>query len=115
MVGNGFTTAVLVAVKVQPPKVYVYVIVDEPTPATEGQNWFPLTPTPLQAPPGGVPDKVTHGAFTHKLIGTIVGTMFNTKTSKSTGGLTQPNELVAKTETALVIRPGFAVPQLTVI
>ena len=70
---------------------------------------------PLQVPPGGVPDKVTQGAFTQRLIGTIVGTMFKTKTSISTGGLTQPNELVAKTDTAFVINPGFAVPQLTVI
>jgi hypothetical protein len=81
----------------------------------DGQNWFPLTPTPLQVPPDGVPDNVTHGAFTQRLIGAIVGIIFNTKTSISTGGLTHPKELVAKTETAFVINPGVAVPQLTVI
>jgi hypothetical protein len=109
------TVAVPVAINVQPFCVYVYVIVDVPTPATLGQNWFPTTPLPLHVPPSGDPFNGTHGVLAQTAIGTTVGTMLSTNTSSNTGGLGHPSALVANTDTAFEINPGLAVPQLTVI
>ena len=95
IVGNGLTVAVPVAVKVQPFCVYVYVIVEVPTPATFGQNVFPTTPFPLHVPPSGDPFSGTQGVLSQTAIGTTVGTMLSTYTSSSTGELGQPSALVA--------------------
>ena len=53
-VGNAFTVMMNVQVFVQPPLVYVYVIVCGPTPAVAGVNMPPDTPAPLYVPPVGV-------------------------------------------------------------
>jgi hypothetical protein len=99
----------LVTLNVQPPKLYVYVTFDEPTPAVAGQNWLPVTPFPDQIPPAGEPTKVTQGALTQNGPDWNVGIIFSTNTFKRTGGPIHPNSLVGKTETAFVIRPAFAV------
>jgi hypothetical protein len=115
IVGNGLTVAVPVAVKIQPFCVYVYVIVEVPTPATFGQNVFPTTPFPLHVPPSGDPFNGTQGVLAQTTIGITVGTTLSTNTLSNTGGLGQPSALVANTDTAFEINPGLAVPQLTVI
>ncbi len=85
-------------------------------PAMSGQKVFPTTPVPDHVPPAGVPVSGTQGSPAQKgPTKVILGNISRMKTSNTTGVLTQPSALVAKTVMAFGINPGLAADQSTLI
>ena len=114
--GCELTVTEVVVENVHPPCVTVYVIVFVPIVAFAGQNWFPVTPGPENVPPAGVPVSVTQGSVEQNgPRAVIVGITCNINTLTVTGVDWHPPAFDATTVIALLIRPGDAEDQLTLI
>ena len=85
---------------------YVYTIVSEPILLMEGQNWFPLTPFPVNTPLSGEALRVTQSSYSQRLpICVIAGTTLKTVKSKETGRLRHPLGFIEITSIAPGINP----------